>query len=291
MITTKKENKFDEKLKTNNPIDMANLTWYPINPTLTDKGNFSAFAYEDNSRDLKPIPLDTGVDPFSQFRVLQNSFNIQVAADLGVGVGSISGNYNAFVLSYEAMVFTEKIVETPIGGKIYGTRWGAGLRVLLKVSEIKSNVNFSFGAIAASTELGLARVEYEINGIGINKPDILSVLPGPGDFNFSNYKKILDAVDTVKQYMAQHSSELEAKPFQIFISDENKKDVFTDSRAILYAMRCISSRDNLKTALLNAQNKFNISTIKATYAKFQILDELTSPTREQKRQAEDFLNT
>ncbi len=270
---------------------MANLTWYPINPTLTDKGNFSAFAYEDNSRDLKPIPLDTGVDPFSQFRVLQNSFNIQVAADLGVGVGSISGNYNAFVLSYEAMVFTEKIVETPIGGKIYGTRWGAGLRVLLKVSEIKSNVNFSFGAIAASTELGLARVEYEINGIGINKPDILSVLPGPGDFNFSNYKKILDAVDTVKQYMAQHSSELEAKPFQIFISDENKKDVFTDSRAILYAMRCISSRDNLKTALLNAQNKFNISTIKATYAKFQILDELTSPTREQKRQAEDFLNT
>jgi len=270
---------------------MANLAWYPISPTLTDKGAFSAFAYDENGKELKPIPLDAGADPFSQFRVLQSSFNIQVAANLGVGVGSISGNYNAFVLSYEAMIFTEKIVEAPVGGKIYGTRWGAGLRVILKVSEIKSNVNFSFGAIAASTELGLARVEYEINGIGINKPDILAVLPGPGDFNFSNYKKILDAVDTVKTYMAEHSAELQPKPFQVFITDDNNKDIFTDSRAIIYAMRNVVSRNTLKTAIANSQNKFNTSTIKAVYAKFQILDENTEPTREQKRQAEDFLNT
>ena len=166
---------------------MANLAWYPISPTLTDKGSFSAFAYEPEAKELKPIPLDEGTDPFSQFKVLQSSFNIQTAANLGVGVGSISGNFSSFVLSYEAMVFTEKIVEAPIGGKIFGTRWGAGLRVMLKISEIKSKVNFNFGAIAASTELGLAKVEYEINGIGINKPDILGILPGPGDFNFTMY--------------------------------------------------------------------------------------------------------
>lgn len=270
---------------------MANLAWYPISPNLTDKGAFSAFAYDENGKEIKPIPLDPGADPFSQFKVLQNSFNVQVASNLGVGVGSISGNYNSFVLSYEAMVFTEKIVETPIGDKIYGTRWGAGLRVILKVSEIKSNVNFNFGAIAASSELGLARVEYEINGIGINKPDILAVLPGPGDFNFSNYKKILDAVDTVKNYMSQKPNELVPKPFQVFITDENNKDIFTDSRAIIYGMRNVVSRNTLKTAILNSKNKFNTSTIKAVYSKFQILDENFEPTREQKRQAEDFLNT
>ncbi|SFN58014.1 hypothetical protein SAMN05421594_3368 [Chryseobacterium oleae] len=270
---------------------MSNLSWYPISPTLTDKGNFSAFAYEDNAKSLKPIPLDEGTDPFSQFRVIQNSLSVQTAANLGIGVSSISGNYSAFVLSYEAMVFTEKIIETPIGGKIYGTRWGAGLRVVLKISEIKSNANFNFGAIAASAELGLAKVEYEINGIGISKPDILSVLPGPGDFNFSNYKKILDAVDVVKKFMAEHASELQPKPFQVFISDDSHKDVFTDSKAILFSMRSIASRDTMKTAITNAKNRFNISTIKAAYAKFLILDENTEPTREQKRMAEEFLNT
>ncbi len=270
---------------------MANLIWYPISPSLTAKGAFSTFADDDNGKELKPIPLDTGTDPFSQFRVLQDSYNIQVAANLGIGVGSMAGNYNAFVLSYEAMVFTEKIVETPMGGKIYGTRWGAGLRVILKVSEINSKANMSFGAIAASTELGLARVEYEINGIGINKPDILSVLPGPGDFNFSNYKKILDAVDAVKRYMAENSNELQPKPFQIFVSDENNKDIFTDSRAIIYAMRNIVSRNTLRTAMDNSQNKYSISIIKAVYAKFQILDESLKPSREQKSQAEEYLYT
>lgn len=270
---------------------MANLLWYPINPTLTDKGAFSALSFDENGNELKPIPLDPGADPFSQFRVLQSTFNIQLAATLGIGVGSIGGNYNSFILSYEAMVFTEKTVEAPIGGKIYGTRWGAGLRVVLKVSEAKSNVNFNFGAIAASSELGLVKVEYEINGIGINKPDILAVLPGPGDFNFANYKKILDAVDTVKSYMAQHSADLQPKPFQVFVSDDNNKDIFTDARGILYGMRNIVSRNSLATAIANSKNKYNISTIKSTYARFQIFEDNIEPTKDQKRQAEDFLNT
>lgn len=269
---------------------MANLTWYPISPTLTDKGNFSVFSFEENATELKPVELDPGSDPFTQFRVLQSSFNVQTAANLGFGVGSINGNFNSFVLSYEAMVFTEKIVNVPIGGKIYGTRWGAGLRIILKITEIKSELNFNFGAIAASSELGLAKVEYEINGIGISKPDILAVLPGPGDFNFTNYQKILDAVDKVRAYMAEHSSELQPRPFQVFLNDDQQKDIFIDSRAILFAMRNIVSRNTLAEAIQNAQSRFNSSTIKAVYAKHRILNENETPTREHKRQAEDFLD-
>ncbi|WP_194976384.1 hypothetical protein [Aquiflexum lacus] len=270
---------------------MANLAWFPIDPTLNEKGAFSAFTFEENSSEIKPVPLNTGENPFSQFRVLQDSYNIQTAASLGFGVGSINGDYNSFVLSYEAMIFSEKMVEIPIGGKIYGTRWGAGLRVILKVSEIKSSLNLNFGAMAANAELGLAKVSYEINGIGINKPDILAVLPGPSNFNYQNYQKILDASETVKEYMSSNSQELVAKPFQIFIRDDQSKDIFTDSRAILYGMRSIVSRNTLKTAIQNSQNKYNISTIKAVYSKFNILDENLQPTREQKREAEDFLNT
>jgi hypothetical protein len=270
---------------------MANLAWYPIDPTLNEQGAFSAFVYEENSSEIKPVPLQTGEKPFSQFRVLQDSYNIQTAASLGFGVGSISGDYNSFVLSYEAMIFSEKIVEVPIGGKIYGTRWGAGLRVILKVSELKSSVNLNFGAMAANAELGLAKVSYEINGIGINKPDILAVLPDPGNFNYQNYQKILDAAGKVKKYMAENSTELVARPFQIFIRDDQNKDIFTDSRAILFGMRNIVSRNTLQTAIEDSQNRHNISTIKAVYTKFNILDENSQPTRDQKREAEDYLKT
>lgn len=269
---------------------MANLNWYPISPTITEKGNFSAFSFEENSSEIKPVPLELSDDPFSQFRVLQNSFNTQIASKLGVGVGSLAGNYDSFVLAYEAMLFTEKTVESPIGGKIYGTRWGAGLRVNLKISELKSAVNFNMGAIAASSELGLSKVEYEINGIGISKPDILSALPDPGDFDFATYQKILDAAKVVKTYMSDHKDELKPKPFQVFLSDDINEDIFTNSRAVLFSIRNIVNRNSLKTAIQNSQNKFNVSTIKSVYARYQILDENQEPTKEQKRKAEDFLN-
>jgi hypothetical protein len=269
---------------------MANLVWLPINPTLTEAGAFSAFAGDENEQELAPIPLAPSDDPFSLFSVMQNSCNIQIAANMGVSVGSISGNYNSFVLFYEAMVYTEKTSTTPIGGKIYGTRWGAGLRVILKITELKSNLNFNFGSIAASSELGLANVEFQITGIGINSPQILAELPGPGDFKFATYNQILSSVEKIKNYMAENTSSLQARPFQVFISDDKMTDVFIDSRAILFATRQIASRNSLNSAITNAKNKYNIATIKATYAKFSILDDRIEPTREQKRAAEEFLS-
>jgi len=269
---------------------MSTLSWFPINPSLTESGAFSAFAYEAEADVLKPIPLDKGTDPFSQFRVLQSSFDLEVAGKLGIGIGSINAGFQAMVLSYEAMLFTEKISETPVGGKIYGTRWGAGLRVMLKITDRKADTKLSFGAIAASTELGLARVEYEINGIGINKPEILAVLPGPGDFNFSNYKKILDAVDNVKNYLSKNAKDLQPRPFQIFISEDNTLDLFSNTRSVLFAVKNIIGRNPLKTALANAEGKFSASTIRSVYTKFELFEENQQPSREHKKQAEKFLD-
>lgn len=269
---------------------MANLMWFPIDPTLTERGGFATFSRDRLADELKPIVLDPGIPPFSQFKVMQTSCNLQTAASLGIGVGSASGSYNSFILNYEAMLFNEKIVENPVGGKIYGTRWGAGLRVSLKVKDIQSNIKIGFGAIAANTELGLATVEYEISGIGINSAEIIKVLPDPGDFNFDSYKKILDAVGEVKKFMAEHSDKLVPKPFQVFISDEINTDIYSETRSVLYAARNISDRNSLKSAMQNAGNKYIISVIKDVYAKYRIFDENQEPSKDQKRLAEEFLD-
>ena len=269
---------------------MANLNWYPINPLLKKDGAFYSLSLMDNGEELKPIELEEDENPFAQFKVMQNSMNIDTAAKLGVSIASISGSFKSFVLNYEAMLYTEKITTTPIGGKIYGTRWGAGLRVVLKVSDIQSKASFNFGAIAAAAELGLAKVEYEINGIGISKPNILKVLPGPGEFNFENYNKILEAADKVKRYMADHSDELRPEPFQVFMSDEINKDIFKDSQSIIYAARNVMSRNTLAEAIANARGRFSPEIITGFYAKVGIFEDNVRPSREDKREAQSFLD-
>lgn len=269
---------------------MANLNWYPINPLLKDDGSFYAFSFNENAEELKPVELARDDNPFAQFNVTQNTLNIQTAGELGIGIGAASGSFKSFFLSYEAMMYTEKITSTPIGNKIYGTRWGAGLRVVLKVSDIQSNAGFNFGAIAASAELGLAKVEYEINGIGINAPNLLKILPGPGEFNFDSYTKIIEAATKVKKYMADNSDKLTPQPFQVFMSDEVNNDVFKDSQSVIYAARNVMSRNSLAEALGNARGKFNPEIISGFYAKVGILDETNIPSRNDKKEAQSFLD-
>lgn len=269
---------------------MAKLNWFPINPLRKDDGSFQSLASMKDSSDLKPVPLDKKDDPFAQFKVMQNSLNVQTASDLGVSVGSINANFKSFCLSYEAMLFTEKIVSIPMGGQIYGTRWGAGLRVLLKVSDIETKSSFKFGSVAAAAQLGLAKVEYEITGIGISDPAILKVLPGPGEFNFENYNKIIAAADSVKQYMADNPTKLNPEPFQVFMSDDINKDVFKDSQSVLFAARNVMSRNTLAEALANAKNTFNAEIITGFYGKMGIFDSETKPTRDDKQEAQSFLD-
>lgn len=269
---------------------MANLNWFPINPLRKEDGSFYALALMENAEELKPVALDADDDPFAQFKVIQSTLNIQTALDLGIGIGSVYGSFKSFVLSYEAMLFTEKIVTNPIGGKIYGTRWGAGLRVVLKVSDIQSKTSFNFGAIAAAAELGLAKVEYEINGIGINSPNILKILKGPGEFSFENYTKILEAAEKVKKYMADNSDKLTPQPFQVFMSDEINKDVFKDSQSVLYAAKNVVSRNTLGEALSKSAGKYSSDIIEGFYAKMGILDDHVKPSRDDRREASDFLD-
>ncbi|WP_124981010.1 hypothetical protein [Nonlabens xiamenensis] len=269
---------------------MANLEWQPINPLLKEDGSFYSLSLEDNAHELKPLQLEEGDNPFSQFKVMQKTLNIQTAAKLGIALGSVNGSFKSFVLSYEAMLYTDKITSTPIGGKIYGTRWGAGLRVLLKVSEIKSNADFKFGAIAAAAELGLAKVEYEINGIGISKPSILKSLPGPAEFNFDSYNKILEAAEKVRRYMADNHEELKPEPFQVYVSDEINNDIYRDARSVIVAARNIISRNSLQEAISNAAGKYNIDIITGFYLKMGIANENERPSRDDKRAAIDFLD-
>ncbi|ESU28680.1 hypothetical protein FLJC2902T_12710 [Flavobacterium limnosediminis JC2902] len=268
---------------------MANLEWFPINPLLKENGAFYSLSFEKEADLLKPVALTDADSPFSQAEVFQRSLNLQTAADLGVVVGNANANFKSFCFSYEAMMFTDKIVSNPIGGKIYGTRWGAGLRVILNVTDLKTSADFKFGALAASAELGLAKVEYRINTIGFNNPAIFKLLPGPGEFNFDTYTKILDAADKVKKYMSENPDKLTPQPFQVYMSTEVNNDAYVTSRSVIFAARCVSNRDTLAEAFSKSNGKYNADLIRGFYAKIGIVDENSKPSREDRREADDYL--
>lgn len=266
---------------------MANYEWYPIDIQLTEKGGFMAFASEKNADDIKPVELDPGRNKFEMANVFQKTFDMQVGLNLGIGFGSFDSSFNATLLTYEAMLYSEKIVQVPIGGKIYGTRWGAGLRVSLKITDLQLKGDFDFAAIAAKSELKLVNCEYDITAIGIPDPSILKLLPGPGSFNISNYKKIMDACESVKNYMAD-TQNLIAKPFQVFISDDINRDYLKDSKSVHFAVKMISDEKTLREAIQISKNRFNNSIIKGVYTKFNILDEKMKPNSIQVDEADDY---
>lgn len=266
------------------------LTCMPVAPDLNAHGAFISLNQFKNSNDLTPVKLEESDENFTQFKVFQKQLSTNTAVELGVApIGSGSTSFKSFTFIYEAMIYSDKIVDQAIGDIIYGTRWGAGLRVSLKVSDIKGSFNVGFGAIAASSEVGLAKVEYEISGIGITNGEILKVLPGPGDFNYESYKKILTGADKVKKYIADNHDELSPKPFQILIKEPISMDPMQKSKSVLYAVKCIVDRKSLTECLTNG-TIYNSEILEYVYQQFGIISPDQKPSSDDKRDARNWLD-
>lgn len=266
------------------------LTWMPVAPDLNAKGAFISLNQLKNADNLKPAKLEAGDESFTQFKVFQKQLSTSTAVELGVApIGSGSTSIKSFTFIYEAMIYSDKIVDQAIGDVIYGTRWGAGLRVSLKVSDIKGSFNVGFGAIAASSEVGLAKVEYEISGIGISNGEILKVLPGPGDFNYESYRKILTGADKVKKYIADNHDELSPKPFQILIKEPISMDPMQKSKSVLYAINCIIDRKSLNECLTTGTT-YNSEVLEYVYQQFGITSLDQKPSINDKREARNWLD-
>ncbi|WP_158963778.1 hypothetical protein [Myroides fluvii] len=270
---------------------MANLEWFPVSPVLDEQGGFYALKIADETQEsLKPVELSSGDQLFSQSEVLQRSISVNLAAELGILTSTASVVFNSYCFCYEVMLFTDKITSTPIAGKIYGTRWGAGLRIILNVSDFKGDTQFKFGAIAASAELGLAKVEYRINTIGFNDSGMLSMLPDPGEFDFVTYSKIIATSAFVKQYMADNLSKLTPQPFQVYLSRDYSNYDIDKARSILYAANAVKARLSLLDAILKGKGVYDENLIRNFYAQMGITDERAIPSKDLKKRANQFLS-
>jgi len=65
------------------------------------------------------------------------------------------------------VAFTDKYLDDNSDKPVLMTRWGAGMRVALKVTKVEGSLSANFGAVAAATELNRAQASYEILGLGL----------------------------------------------------------------------------------------------------------------------------
>jgi hypothetical protein len=74
------------------------------------------------------------------------------------------------------------------------------------------------------------------------------------------------------------------------MSDDINKDIFRESQSVIYAARNVMSRNTLGEALANSRGKFSPEIISGFYAKVGILDDDTKPSRDDKKEAQSFLD-
>jgi len=244
-------------------------TWLPINPAQTSSGALVSLAKLFGEDKAKPVPLPPNT-PMTLFTLMATEIDLTLAAKLGIGnifTGSLNYGDRAFYL--DAMQFAEAYADIP-GNPVVGTRWGVGVRVLLHVSDIKTDLSLNIGMVGAAVQLGYARALYEIDGIGIpdGLPIVLGELHGFGDFTAETWFKINDIVlPKLAEYMKQNVANLKPVSYEVQVIQPIDIDPLLAGRSIVFAMRRMRDGCTLTEALAHAAGKYDDKEIEIVYAK------------------------
>jgi hypothetical protein len=265
--------------------------WIPISTDLKENGSFMALSHLKNSNDLKPIPLENGFQ-YSEFTIKQDQIDVNVALKMGLfNFFKLDVTSKIFTFLYEASIYADVVTTIPVGDIIFGTRYGTGYRIMLKVANFDANTSVSITSIAAQASLGKASVQFELHGFGF--PDDASILadaPNPADFNIDTWVRICEYTTKVKEYLHTNIASLSPKPYQIMVEENKIIDNTYEFQSYLYAYKCIMNRTSLKRALEQAHELYNPMIIREVYKSLNIIGEATIPTKDQAESAGKIVN-
>lgn len=268
----------------------------PIDPTLMESGALAALVPEFGEEEAKPVPITDRADALNNFQVISDALSLSVAAQLSVGAifsGSAASNERGFY--FDAMTFTDRYREStdPSAG-VSATRWGIGMRVLLRVEDLSAKASLNFAMVGAAVELGQARARYEIRGFGLGVAGLVTVLQNIeaiGEFSYDTYLKLnRDISPALATYIDENAGTMKPQPVAVAVT--RSLDRTAQARSIYHAIRCIADRKPLRDALEEAGVRLDRPSIRRTYFEFLGSDDATlRPTRDQDRAAEDWLRT
>jgi hypothetical protein len=270
--------------------------WIQIDPTLTKAGAFAALSSLPRADELKPVPADPNATTFGTRFSQGQAYSFSAAAQLGFGsVADASTSFQTRTFAYDLMYYAPGRTDKPNGDLIYGTFWGAGIRVRVEVTNFTAKVDLTLANIAAAASIGLVDASFSVEGLGIADVSIFKLLPPPGRFDDNSLKQILDAMNDVEANILIPKKNLVAVPFMIWVA--NAQLTFGDpvqrGKTQLFAIRRIKDgleQDKAITAATNAGlDPLLVETIYTQWAGTNA--GALKPTADAIRRAGDWLKT
>jgi len=264
--------------------------WVSVEPNVDDDGYFVSLRHLGDEYKPHELPEDWSThakaDYFDSVSVsFQNSSELQVSA-----IADVSSDYNSKTIIFDALIYWN-IYDRQPKGKILETRYGVGVRIKMKVTEMEFGTDINFSSVGASAKLGLANVGYEIRGIGINDKKIIKDLPNPQDLDESTIKNIIDSFKKLLNTVGNSDlADFNPQPIAIKVSDKTDVDTALIHQSVTFAYQKLRKRKKLKNILAGArENNLIIEKIKEIYADFGITEEDDKPSFSQRRDAVEWL--
>ena len=265
----------------------------PVDPTTTSSGAIAALVPQLGEEAAKPVELESETPEFSHFEIVSDALSSSAATTLDVG-SSFGASLTATdkLFFFDAMAYTQRFEQQESHDKVISaTRWGVGLRVLLRVSDIKTNISLNFALVGAAVALNQAHAQYRISGIGIGVDGldiVMKHLPAVGDFTSETHVKLNQAVEDLSKYIQKNKSNL--KPQPVAVALRKSIDPLMNARSIYYAMRSVASRRSLNEALSRTQGEFDSDIIRSVYRQFgQSGNNVEHPSKNAEKEAEKWL--
>ncbi|TDF39305.1 hypothetical protein EYS14_07210 [Alteromonadaceae bacterium M269] len=260
-------------------------SWVQIDDVYTGDINSEEINYKPH-----PVPVDWAELPKTTDFQLQET-SADFSSDLKISaIGDGSGEFNTIIIARDLSQFIDVSDNRPAGSQVIETRYGVGLRLKIKLSNIEFGTDVDIGVVGAVSELGLADVEYEISGIGFADMSLLDILPGPMNITQNTMDDLIKVFDDLKNRFAQMDvSDLKPQAFQIRVKEPEFVDPFINAQSIVFAVNQIRNKKKLEeTMSAGLSLGLNQDLIKDTYADFGVTDN-SRITLAARREAKDWL--
>ncbi|AXG74053.1 hypothetical protein DVK85_07255 [Flavobacterium arcticum] len=218
----------------------------------------SAYTYslnEDSKYKPHPVPANWAEAP----KVLEDE-NFEISANYSseIKIGAMlnaSSEFNTYTLGRRIVHYMDTNDNADTGSKVIETRYGVGIRVIMKISNTEFGTDVSFASIGAIAELSLGNVEYEISGIGISDSDLIKLLPVPQNINQSTFSEINKTIETLKTKISgMDPADFEPQALRIRVEEPENVDPTLYAQSTAFAYNNIKEKERLDETLSKAKS-------------------------------------
>lgn len=223
---------------------------------------------------------------YAGFDLVFRTTSLEAAAQMGLSsIFTTSTSTKGFALLFDAMLFTD-VKETKVlpSGYRYAVCEGSGIRLAMKMTDVKGEVHLNFAAVAAQTKLQLASTEYRVQGFGVSDQVVQTFLDVPldgslDDTTFSALRRALS--QTLPDFFEKNppGSSTFTVPLPVLGDSPAAR-----ARMIYYVMTRIARRAGLQDAIQQRPPGVSPEMITITYA--QVLGSIDSSQNVKPSQAQ-----